>query len=167
MAKADAVRAKARAQYVTGRLSLTVIAGQVGVSRKTLSRWKAAAAEAGDDWDLARSASAMAGQSRERMSAEAVEGFATQYQMTIKALEDDKKMPAAERVKMLASLADAYNKTMSAAGRAAPKLSKLAVATDILGGMADFVRAEFPQHAHAFEEVLEPFAQHLVAELAE
>ena len=153
--------------YVQSRLSLAAIAPLLGVNRATLSRWKSEAKIEGDDWDIARSAAAMAGQSQERMVAEAVEGFAEMFQVTMGQLRENRDLAAEDRVKLMASLADAFNKMMGAAGRAAPKLSALAVATDVIQRMADYIREEFPHHGPAFEEVLEPFALILSRDLSE
>lgn len=153
--------------FVTSRMSLAAIAPVLGVARATLSRWKAQAAQEGDDWDLARSAAVMAGQGHEKMVADAVEGFAEMFQTTMGQLRRNEDLKAEDRVKLMASLADAFNKMMGASGRSAPKLSALAVATDVLQRMADFVRSDFPHHGAAFEEMLEPFALVISRDLSE
>ncbi|KQI67990.1 hypothetical protein AN189_13030 [Loktanella sp. 3ANDIMAR09] len=160
-------RAKARTMFVQSRLSLVVIAQQLGVSRATASRWKKAALQEGDDWDVARSAAVMAGQGHEKMVSDAVEGFAEMFQTTMSQLRTNEDMKPEDRVKLMASLADAFNKMMGAAGRASPKLSALAVATDVIQRLADFIRERFPHHGQAFEEVLEPFALALSRDLSE
>lgn len=70
-------------------------------------------------------------------------------------------MPPGEKVQMLASLADAYNKLMAASRKMMPETDKLAVATDVAKRLADFVRANYPQHAPAFAEILGPFGDEL------
>ncbi|MCO1698543.1 DUF1804 family protein, partial [Pseudomonas aeruginosa] len=71
----------------------------------------------------------------------------------------------AVKVQLLASLADAYNKTVSASKRVLPETSALATAMEVLQRLASFIRERFPQHAHAFAEVLEPFGELLAREI--
>lgn len=160
-------RTKARALYVTGRLSLVVIAQELGIDRRTVGRWKSEAKGEGDDWDTARAAAVMAGEGFEKMVQGAVEGFADLFQTTMTQVRDRTEMPVEDRVKLMASLSDAFVKMMGAAGRASPKLSRLAIATEVLQRLADFVRSEFPHHGAAFEELLEPFALRLTKDMAE
>ncbi len=49
-------------------------------------------------------------------------------------------LTAKEKVDALASLADAFAKTMKSAGMASPELSKLSIATDVIQLLGDFVR---------------------------
>jgi len=84
-----------------------------------------------------------------------------QVQATVQAIQDDPDMPANIKVTMLSSLADAYNKLVSASRRLMPETDKLAVATDVVKRLADFTRTKHPKHASALIEVLEPFADEL------
>ena len=140
---------------------MPTIALLVGVSAATLRRWKHSAKEEGDDWDVARSAHLIAGQGFEAVISAVVEDVVVLAQSTIEAIKADDNMPAESRVKLITSLSDSLNKMVSAAGRAAPKISELGVAQDVIQRLAVFVRENHAQHAIAFEEILEPFAVHL------
>lgn len=152
---------RARQAYVQNRQALPVIAISLDVPEGTLRRWKTDAAAAGDDWDVARSAQMMRGEGFEAVVSAAVEDFTVMFQATMEALRDNDQMSPAERVKAMASLSDAFNKMIGAAGRASPRLSRLAIATDVIKRFAEFVQAEFPQHSSVFLDVLEPFGQEL------
>jgi hypothetical protein len=79
----------------------------------------------------------------------------------VETIQNARDMPPGVKVDMLASLADAYNKLISASRRMMPETDKLAVATDVVKRLADFTRTRHPKHANALIEVLEPFADEL------
>lgn len=157
MAHPKEKRLQARSLYVHSRYALSVIAVKLDMSSATVNRWKAAAREGGDDWDIARSADMMAGEGFEKMVSDAVENFTIMFQATMDDIKDTKDLKPGDKAKMMASLADSFNKMINAAGRAAPSLSKLGITTDILQRLAEFVREGFPEHQEAFLEILEPF----------
>lgn len=161
MAHPKDTKNRARQMYVQTRQSLPVIAISLDVPEGTLRRWKADAAANGDDWDTARAAQMVKGEGFEAVVATAVEDFTVMFQATMEGLRDDDKLPHADRAKIMASLSDAFNKMIGAAGRANPRLSRLAIATDVLKRFAEFVHAEFPHHSAVFLDVLEPFGQEL------
>jgi len=160
MAHDAATRREARAKHVYDRLTLPQIALAVGVSEPTLRRWKAEARADGDDWDQARAASAMAGQGLERIVAQVVQDYVVQHQATIDQLKEATLQPG-DKAKILAALADSFNKTVSAAGRLTPKISELGVAMDVLDRLAKHVAARRPEGADALLAVLEPFGADL------
>ncbi|MFD2678034.1 DUF1804 family protein [Camelimonas lactis] len=162
MAHDDVIRRNARKLYVNQRQSLPTIAIALTVSEPTLRRWKRDAKERGDDWDVSRAASTLAGEGMEMLVGAALEDFMVLYQSTIDALKGDPDVAPAERVKLMASLADALNKMVSSSGRIAPKTSQLGVAMDVLKRQAEFVRENYSGDVvNAFVEMLEPFSVHL------
>lgn len=157
MAYSKEIRTKARSLYVHSRYTLPTIAITLDVAGATISRWKVDAQAQGDDWDVARAAATMQGEGFDKLVADAVEGFTVMFQATMEQIQQAENMQPADKAKMMASLADSFNKMINSAGRASPSLSKLAIATDVLRKLAEFVRSDFIQHASAFEEILEPF----------
>ena len=153
----DERQREARRRYVSERQQLPTIAIGLGVSEPTLRRWKAAARLAGDDWDTARAAAIASGESLDALIATLIEDYVIQHQATIDALKEGADIDPINRAKVLASLADSFNKTIKAAGRASPKISELGVAMDVLKRFGEFVARDFPGHAPALLEVLEPF----------
>lgn len=145
--------------YVQSRHALPVIAITLDVPEGTLRRWKTDAAGAGDDWDTARAAQMVKGEGFEAVVTQAVEDFTIMFQATMEGLREDDKLAHADRAKIMASLSDAFNKMIGAAGRASPRLSRLAIATDVLKRFAEFVHDEFPHHSAVFLDVLEPFGE--------
>lgn len=157
MAHGPEKRQALRAAYVHRRLPLTEAAKDVDIPLNTARKWKDKAKKAGDDWDRARAASAMAGETAVTLVRALIEDFVGLHQTVLDAVKGDAEMPALAKVQALSMLADAFSKTMSAAGKAAPELSALAVAQEVLRMLGDFIRANYPKHGPAFVEILEPF----------
>ncbi len=161
MAHPKEVRDKVRRAYVYDRLSLEVAAMTAGVSHATVKRWKAEALDAGDDWDKAQAAQLMAGGGLEGVARQVLAGLVTQFQSTMDELTVNAEIKPADKVQMLASLADAYNKTVSASKRILPETNELATAMGVVQRLANFIRERYPQHAAPFAEILEPFGDEL------
>lgn len=159
MAHPKEAREKLRRLYIFDRVSLEMAALQCGISESTATRWKRAAQDAGDDWDKLRAAHVLAGGGIEEVARAALTGFMTQYQSTIELLSANPDIPATTKVQMLASLADAFNKTVAASKRVLPETSQLATAMEVVQKLAGFIREKYPKHAGAFVEVLEPFGE--------
>lgn len=131
------------------------------VAYATARRWKTDAAEAGDNWDKAQTAQLMSGGGIENVARQVLAGLVMQYQATMDALTLDTEIKPADKVSLLASLADAYNKTIAASKRILPETSELATAMDVLQKLAAFVREHHQQHVGAFAEILSPFGDEL------
>lgn len=146
----------ARDRYVFKRQAIMSIAHAIGVTASTIRRWKREALARHDDWDQLRKAMLVSGQGLESVVASTMEEFVLLTKSTI---EDIKvaKTDHVTRVKELVALADAMTKAVSAAGRLTPKLSELGIAQDVLKRLSEFIAGEYPQHADAFLEILEPF----------
>ena len=160
MAHSRQTRATARSLYVHQRHAIHTIGVTLGVATNTITRWKADARERGDDWDIARAAATMAGEGFDKLVADAVEGFTVMFQATMGEIQSEAIGPG-DKAKMMASLADSFNKMINSAGRASPSLSRLGVAADVLMRLGEFVHERFPQHSDVFVDVLEKFAPEL------
>lgn len=156
----DDVRRKARSDYVYRRMMQSTIAAAYGISEATVGRWKKAAKDANDDWDKARSAHVIAGEGVEVVVSSVVEDFMIQAQAVLDELKDV-NYSTQEKVSMLVQLSDAMTKMAASAKRFAPKVSELGVAQHVMGKLLDFVREEFPHHAAAILEIIEPFSDRL------
>ena len=161
MAHDQGIRREARRRYVFDRQVMPTIAIAMGIPEATIRRWKRDAATHGDDWDVARSANTIAGEGLDSIITEVVQDYVMMHQATIEDLRNNPDIAAIDKAKILAALADSFNKTVSAAGRLSPKISELGVAMDVLKRLGDFVHRQHPDHAGALLEVLEPFGQHL------
>lgn len=161
MAHAPEIRDAVRAGYVYDRLPLEQAAAREGIPHSTARKWKAQAAARGDDWDKARAAAGLSARGAGKVAELVLNDFLTMHQATVDAIVAADDIPPMERAETLARLADAFTKTMSAVAKAAPDLGRYAVASEILQDLATFVRGQFPQHAEALAEVLEPFAAHV------
>lgn len=165
MAHPKETRDKVRRAYVLERQSLDMAAALHCVSYATARRWKQDALTEGDDWDKAQSAQLLAGGGIEEVARQVLSGLVMQFQATMQAVQQDTEIKPAVKVQLLASLADAYNKTVAASKRVLPETSTLATAMEVLQKLAEFIREQYPQHASAFAEVLEPFGEVIAKEL--
>lgn len=161
MAHGEDTRRAVRAAYVFDQLSLEIAAVKHGVPVATVRGWKRTGKELGDDWDKARAAQMIAGGGIEDVVRQTLGVVVQQVQATLELIQNSPDMRPEAKVQALASLADAYNKIMSASRRMMPETDKLAVATDVVKRLAEFTRTKHPKHAAALIEVLEPFADEL------
>lgn len=153
-------RRKARSDFVYRRMTQATIAMTLGISQATFGRWKKAAKENGDDWDIARSASLMAGEGIETVVSSVVEDFMIMAQSLLDEIKNG-ELGLDQKVKHLVALADAMTKMTASAGKLAPKISELGVAQDVMQYLVEFVRENFPQHIAAILEIIEPFGEQL------
>lgn len=153
-------RRKARSDYVYRRMTATTISMTLGISQATFGRWKKSAKENGDDWDIARSASLMAGEGIETVVSSVVEDFMIMAQSLLDDIKNG-ELPLDQKVKHLVALADAMTKMTASAGKLAPKISELGVAQDVMQYLVEFVRENFPQHIAVILEIIEPFGEQL------
>lgn len=157
MAHSQATKDELRRKYVIDRLSLAIAAKQTKVSYPTAQRWKNTAAANGDNWDKVKVASVMAGGDQEGISREILTGFIIQFKSVMDAIKEDSDVSAMERVEMLTSLADAYNKTIASSRKILPETSKLAIALQVMELLAAYLKAHKPELLADFMDILEPF----------
>lgn len=164
MAHEQSTRAELRRLYVFERLSLERAAELCKVSVATARRWKASAEKAGDDWERVRAAHTMAGGSLEDIARQLLTDLVLQFKATMDEL-GNVKIDAAERVALLTSLSDSYNKAISANRKLLPETSRLATALEVINRLADYLKLKRPDLLGGFLEVLEDFGSELEREL--
>lgn len=160
MAHDPKVRAEVRARYVQG-MPLTTAAAFVRVSHATARNWKRAAKDAGDDWDIARAARRVSSSGIEELTSQVLEEMAAQFLATLEAIKAHKDMPPVQKAEVLAQLSDSYVKTVNAAARGNPKLSKLSVAMEFVKDLSAYIASNFPALHEPFINVLEAWAPEL------
>ncbi|QMT33462.1 DUF1804 family protein [Conchiformibius steedae DSM 2580] len=165
MAHPQETREKLRRLYVVEQQSLENAALMCGISAATARKWKYADREKGEDWDKQRTAYMMAGGGMEDVSRAILAGFLVQYQSTIEGLQADEAMPPAAKVESLTSLADAFNKTVSASRKVLPETNELATGMKVLMALGDYIGEHHPQHTAAFVDILDGFAAKLPEKL--
>ncbi|MFH2504025.1 DUF1804 family protein [Klebsiella indica] len=172
MAHPQEIRDKLRRVYVFDGLSLELAAIQAGIAYATARRWKSEAIRAGDDWDKIRAARIMAGGSLEETARGMLTAMVTQFQTTMDLLTHGAeksgadKLEPAERVKLLASLADAFNKAIASSRKILPETNQLAVAMQVIQLLSEFIKEQHPQHLESFIEILEPFGRVIQAKFS-
>lgn len=161
MAHPKNVRETLRAAYVDERMTLDEAAARADIAISTARRWKAEEAQGGDDWDKALAVDLMVDGGFEAIARQLLLDLIRQYQGTMTALEKDAEIVAAEKVKLLASLADAFHKTIAASKRILPETNELAVAMGVVQRLAAFMKDRYPQHVDVFAEALDAFGDEL------
>jgi transposase-like protein len=161
MAHGPEKKAAARQLYVTQRLPLTAVAERLDVALSTVRAWKRKAEQSGDDWDQARQVTALTDSSTEGILSQLVSDYVQLHAAVVDQVKEDPQITAAEKVKALSMLADSFSKTMNSAEKVSPKMSRLAIATDVIQRLSQFVAEKYPQHAEAFLEILEPFGKRI------
>lgn len=164
MAYPQEQRQAVRRSYVHERQSLTAIASRTRIPVATLRRWKQDDAEGGDCWDKARAASRLAAGGLGDITTEVLDNFARLFQSTMQELDQGEIDPV-EKAESISRLADAYTKTMKAAGTADPKVAKLAVAMQVLEELAKYIRERHPELLAPFSAMLEPFGARIAEAL--
>lgn len=158
MAYTEDTRRALRNAYVRQGLPLEVAAEKLSVPYRTAARWKRHADADGDSWDKARAVGRIAGEGIETFVQTILEEYLPLHQATMEAIRADQEMPALKKAEAVSRLADAFHKTVHAAGEASPEISKLAVVHDVLHKLSRFIVEKYPSHSTAFVEILEPFA---------
>lgn len=77
-------------------------------------------------------------------------GLLVQYQTTIEQLNVDADLKPKDRVELLASLSDAFNKATVASKRVLPETSQLATAMEVITLLSTFISEHYPKHMEAF-----------------
>lgn len=157
MAHSEETKRAVRAAYVHKGLPLEAAAERHSVPIDTARRWKRVSKVVGDDWDNARAASRLSGESKEEILQAVIEDYLLLHKSTIEDIKGDKSSPPIKKAEALSRLADAFHKTMHAMGEVSPELSRLAIAHEILSKLSKFITEKYPKHGPAFIEVLEPF----------
>lgn len=165
MAHDNHAKNEVRRLYIFQNLSLASCAVVCKVSYATAMRWKKQAKEVGDDWDKVKSAHTLAGGSIEDVSRQILTELIMQFKTTMDKLKNDENLSAKERVALLASLSDGYNKSVGASRKLMPETSELATAMKVLDKFANFIQENKPELLEAFVDVLEHFGEMLEKEL--
>lgn len=160
MAHPRAARDELRKTYAAGT-PLNLACERHGIPEATARAWKQRDAGTEQDWDRQRAAQQLAAGGHVEIVQRIVGDFLEAHAETLLQVKSS-DMPAVERVECLSRLSDALTKTMAALGKAAPKLSELGIAMEVLTAMTTFARAHHPKLAASLLEILEPFGRELV-----
>ena len=159
MAYTQEHRSQARGLYIYQRLSLEVISEKTGVAQSTLKLWKRAAFRAGDDWDQVRTSHDLADCGFKYTIAAVMQDYLREHKRAIEELSKDPTIKAADRAKMLSSLAFSLREMRQSVSQLNPELSKLSFAVEVIHRLTTFVKDQYPQHAAVILEILEPFGE--------
>lgn len=165
MAHKNEKKQSLRALYIFDKLSLEKACEQVGISHPTARRWKAKAQQEGDNWDKLRAAHTLAGNDLEDVARSLLTDLVLQFKSTMDLLALDESLTAKDRVGLLTSLSDSYNKAISANKKLLPETSKFAVALQVIELLAEFIAKEKPELQIEFMGLLNRFGSVLEKEL--
>ncbi len=161
MAHPQERRLQLRGLYVFKQLPMEAACAAMQLPKTTGNRWKRDAAEQGDDWDFARSAVALGDDNFKQLSQRLLQDYLVVHQSVIDQLKTNDKLTAEQRVTMLASLSDSFNKSIAAFRKIAPEINSYAIALDVVQRLTTFAQGRYPQHVPAILEMLEPFGAEL------
>ena len=150
-----------RAAYIYSQLPLEQAAAKYQIPTGTVRRWKDKAKNAGDDWDKLQAAYTLAGDGLESVSRQVLMGFLLQHQAVMEQLQGDTELSAMQKADMLTSMADAFNKAVSASAKVLPETNRLAVAMETVRAFGDYVRERHPARAMDFIDMIQAFAPEL------
>jgi uncharacterized protein YjcR len=156
-------RRKARSDYVYRRMTGATISLSLNISQATFGRWKKAAKDDGDDWDMARSAAVIAGEGLDTVVSSVVEDFVIMAQALLDEVKNNKDLNIDQKIKHMVALGDAMVKVTASAGKLAPKISELGVAQSVVRHLIEFVQEQFPQHISVVQEILIPFGDRIAS----
>ena len=163
MAHPASTREAVRRAYVTDRAPLAEAARRGAVSVATARAWKRTARDAGDDWDRAREARRLAEGGLGSVTERVLSDFSVLFTSTMDSLRTAGGEPV-EVARAIAMLADAYAKTVKAAGGVDPRLARLSIALETLERLGHYLREHRPEAVPVLLGVLEPFGATLSAE---
>lgn len=136
------------------------------LARYQLSHRRALEKEAkanGDDWDKVKSAQTLAGGEIEDVARALLTDLVIIFKTTMDGVKND-DLDAKTKVQLLASLADSYNKSISANKKLMPVTDKLAVAMTVMEMLGRYIQATKPEAMAVFVEILVPFGELLSKE---
>lgn len=155
---------KVRRAYIFDKLSLDKCAEVYGISYATVQRWKKQARARGDDWDKVKSAQTLVGGEIEDVARELLTELIIIFKTTMDNVKND-DLDAKTKVQLLASLADSYNKSISANRKLMPVTDRLAVAMTVMELLGEYIKEHKPEAMAVFVEILVPFGELLDREL--
>lgn len=154
---------KVRRAYIFDKLSLDKCVEVYGISHPTVQRWKKDALASGDDWDKIRAAQTLAGGEMEDTARELLTDLIIIFKNTTDSVKSD-EIDSVTKVKLLASLADSYNKAVSANRKLMPVTDKLAIAMTVMEMLGKYIQDTKPDAMPIFIEILVPFGEVLSKE---
>lgn len=152
-----------RKSYIFDNLPLDKCAVLHGISYPTVQRWKKQALDSGDDWDKVKSAQTLAGGQIEDVARALLTDLVIIFKSTMDGVKND-DLDAKTKVQLLASLADSYNKSISANKKLMPVTDKLAVAMTVMEMLGKYIQEYKPEAMAVFVEILVPFGELLSKE---
>ncbi len=158
MAHSSKTQLAVRSSYVNEQQDLTVAASMHGVSYGTARNWKKRAKEEGDDWDTARNALLLSQGGKKELLNQVLERFYIQSERIFESIEKTEQLQPQEMVDLMSKWADSMSKVSKFLGTN-NDFNKIGFALELLQLLSTFIRNDYPQHAHVFLEILEPFGR--------
>lgn len=90
-------------------------------------------------------------------------GLVVQYQATLEKLNLDERITPPQRVELLASLSDAFNKATAASRRILPETNQLAIALDVITLFSTFISEKHPALLKDFVRIIDGFGAEVEA----
>lgn len=158
MAHPKETKAAVRADYIGG-MPLDLAAVKNGVPAVTARRWKADAADRGDDWDKFQRASLLvAGGGFDSAMGRAAAAFVLRVESTLEMLAEIEDANPLDTAKAMASLADSLMKAKAVARALMPETDQLAIENAAVKAYVDLIVKRSPSAAEAALDALEAYS---------
>ena len=164
MAYSTSIKRQVRNAYVFENVEAVVLANQWDIPEKTILSWRARAKDTKDDWDTARQAYQSVNISEgldKTTTMQTMSLFLKQYNDSLQALANEDTIPALDRVKAMASLADAFGKSTAAFKRVLPEQDKLSTSLETIDAFSKYLSKNHPDLLVHFASVLVDFGTFL------
>lgn len=154
MAHPKETKAAVRADYIGG-MPLDLAAVKNGVPVVTVRRWKADAADKGDDWDKFQRASLLvSGGGFDAAMGRAAAAFVLRVEATLEVLSGSEGNPM-DVAKAMASLADSLMKAKAVAKALMPETDQLAIENAAVKAYVELLVKRHPSAAEAALDALD------------
>ena len=159
MAHPKETKAAVRADYIGG-MPLDLAAVKNNVPAVTARRWKADAADKGDDWDKFQRASLLvSGGGFDAAMGRAAAAFVLRVEATLEMLSDAEDADPLDTAKAMASLADSLMKAKAVAKALMPETDQLAIENAAVKAYVELLVKRNPSAAEAALDALDCYSQ--------
>ncbi|GEA12721.1 DUF1804 family protein [Alteromonas sp. KUL49] len=158
MAHSSQKQLDVRSSYVNEQLDLKAAAAFHGVSYGTARNWKKRALDEGDNWDTARTALLLTNSGNKEFINQVIQRFYIQSERIFESIENTTNLDPNQMVELMAKWADSVSKISKHLGTN-NDFNRIGFALELLQLLSTFIREQYPQHAQAFLEILEPFGR--------
>jgi transposase-like protein len=153
---------EARILFVKKGWGIDEIAAHLRVQPSTVNRWRREDKNQKIDWNTQKAAVSLGG--RDEQLAEVLNDYLNIHRQIMAELRERQDIDTIAKARVLASLADTFNRTTKAAVKVSPSLDHVALSHELLSKLSQYILSHHKNHAQDFAEILELFGIWLAEE---